>query len=114
LKKEDFGWNDATKDLFKETKYLMASTPVLVDQNFPKTFFLECDASRSRTKIGAMLNQENHLISFESQKLNSRKQTKSAYDNEMLEKIHALEKWKKYLLGVKFLVKIDHNSLKYS
>jgi hypothetical protein len=31
----------------------------------------------------------------------------------MLEIIHALVKWKQYLLGAKFLVKTDHNSLKY-
>jgi hypothetical protein len=31
----------------------------------------------------------------------------------MLEIMHALVKWKQYLLGTKFLMKMDHNSLKY-
>jgi hypothetical protein len=31
----------------------------------------------------------------------------------MLAIMHALVKWKQYLLGTKFLVKMDHNSLKY-
>jgi hypothetical protein len=27
--------------------------------------------------------------------------------------MHALVKWKRYFLGTKFLMKIDHNNLKY-
>jgi hypothetical protein len=78
---------------------------------FSKTFVLECDASGDG--LGVVLMQDNHPITFESQKFKPREKTKSTYDKEMLAIMHALVKWKQYLLGMKFLVKTDHNSLKY-
>jgi len=57
--------------------------------------------------------QYNHPIAFESQKFKAREQTKSTYDKEMLAIMHALVKWKQYLLGTKFLMKTNHDSLKY-
>jgi hypothetical protein len=35
------------------------------------------------------------------------------YGKEMLAIMHALTKFKQYLIGSRFVVKIDHNSLKY-
>jgi hypothetical protein len=89
----------------------MTSTPVSTTPNFSKTFFLECDDSG--TGLGVVLMQDNHPIPFESKIFKPREQTKSTYDKEMLAIMHALVKWKQYLLGTKFLVKMDHNSLKY-
>jgi hypothetical protein len=57
--------------------------------------------------------QENHYIAFKSWKLNSREEAKSTYDKEMLEIIHALEKWKQYMFGVKFSNKTEHDNLNY-
>ena len=57
--------------------------------------------------------QDEHPIAFESRKLNKREQLKSTYDKEMLEIMQALEKGRKYLLGRKFMICTDHNSLQY-
>ena len=89
----------------------MTSTPVLATPDFMKTFILECDASQ--TSLGVVLMQDKHPISFEIWKLKLSEQTKSTYDKEMLAITHALVKWKQYLFEAKFLVKIDHNNLKY-
>ena len=35
------------------------------------------------------------------------------YDKEMLAILHALTKFRQYLVGSKFKIKIDHNNLKY-
>jgi len=35
------------------------------------------------------------------------------YEKEMLEILHALKKWRPYLMGRHFKVKKDHDSLKY-
>lgn len=37
----------------------------------------------------------------------------STYDKEMLAIMHALSKFRQYLVGRKFIVRTDHNSLKY-
>jgi hypothetical protein len=57
--------------------------------------------------------QEGHPITFESRKLNKRECLQSTYNKEMLSIMHALEKWRQYLLGSKFLIHTDHNSLQY-
>ena len=88
----------------------MTSTPVLAAPDFTKTFILECDASGS---LGVVLMQDKHPIAFKIQKLKPSEQTKSTYDKEILAVMHTLVKWKQYLFREKFLVKTNHNILKY-
>ena len=57
--------------------------------------------------------QYEHVIAFERRKLNKREQLKSTYDNEMLAIRQTLAKWQQYLLGSKFMICTDHNSLQY-
>ena len=57
--------------------------------------------------------QDEHSIAFESMKLNKREKMKSTYDKEMLAIMHALEKWRQYLLGSKMMICTNHNSLQY-
>ena len=56
--------------------------------------------------------QEGHPIAFKSRKLNKREHLKSTY-KEMLAIMHALAKWRQYLLGSKFSILTDHNSLQH-
>ena len=78
---------------------------------FSLPFFVECDASREG--IGAVLTQRGNLIEFESKKLNQLEKGYSIYDKEMLAIMHALQKFRQYLLCGRFIVKIDHNSLRF-
>ena len=89
----------------------MSSTPLLATPDFTKPFIVECDASGFG--IGAVLMQEGHPITFERGKFNKRESLKSMYDKEILSIIHALTKWKQYLLGRKILIRTNHNSLEY-
>lgn len=57
--------------------------------------------------------QEDHLIGYENWKLDKRECLKSTYDKDMLAIIHELAKWQQYLLGSKFLIHTDANSLQY-
>ena len=57
--------------------------------------------------------QQKHHISYERRKLFSLERLYSIYDKEMLAIMHALEKFKQYLVGGRFVVKTDHNSLRH-
>jgi hypothetical protein len=92
-------------------KEVMGTCPVLALPDFTLPFVLECDASGEG--IGAVLMQGGHPIVFESWKLSQPERLYSIYDKEMLAIMHALTKFRQYLVGNKFVVKTDHNSLKY-
>ena len=92
-------------------KKVMSSCPVLALPNFSQPFVLECDASGEG--IRAVLMQNNHPIAFERRKLKYYECHYSIYDKEMLSILHALTNFRWYLVGARFKVKIDHNSLKY-
>lgn len=56
--------------------------------------------------------QDNHPIAFISQGLKGRALQHSAYEKEILTITHDVKKWKQYLMGRKFIIKIDQKSLK--
>ena len=89
----------------------MSSCPVLVLPDFAQLFVLECDASGEG--IGAVLMQGGHAIAFESRKLLPHERLYSIYDKEMLAIMHALAKYRQYLVGSRFRVRTDHNSLRF-
>ena len=52
--------------------------------------------------------QNHHPIAFESHKLKNYERHHSIYDKEMLAILHALTKFRQYLVGSKFKIKTDH------
>jgi hypothetical protein len=92
-------------------KEFMSTCSVLALPDFTLPFVLECDASDEG--IGAVLMQGGHPIVFEIRKLSQPERLYSIYDKEILAIMHALTKFRQYLVGSKFMVKTDHNNLKY-
>ena len=86
-------------------------TPVLTLPNFSKSFFLECDASGKG--IGTVLMQEGRPLTFTRKQLSEQNLGKSIYEKEMLVILHVIDLWRPYLLGKRFQITIDHQSLKY-
>ena len=89
----------------------MCLAPVLSTPDFTKTFIVECDASWNG--ISVVLMKEGRPITFESRPIKGKYLQKAIYEKEMLAILHALKKWRPYLMGRHFKVKTDHDSLKH-
>jgi hypothetical protein len=111
LKKDAFGWNEEASDSFDRLKEAMTKAPVLALPDFSKPFVIECDASSHG--IGAILMQDRCPITYFSQALHGRNINLSTYEKEMLALVTAIQRWRPYLLGQRFVVRTDHRSLKY-
>uniref|UniRef100_A0A2N9GM02 Integrase catalytic domain-containing protein n=1 Tax=Fagus sylvatica TaxID=28930 RepID=A0A2N9GM02_FAGSY len=109
LKKDSFIWSLEAKKAFEQLKQTMTQAPVLALPDFTKPFIVECDASG--TGIGGVLMQNQKPIAFISQALQGRNLAMSTYDKEMLALVLAVQKWRPYLMGRKFIVRTDHKSL---
>jgi hypothetical protein len=53
------------------------------------------------------------VICFESRKLKEHERLYATHDLELEAIVHALKKWRHYLMGKRFELRTDHNGLKY-
>jgi hypothetical protein len=111
LKKDAFGWNEEAEESFSWLKEAMTKALVLALPDFPQQFIIECDASGFG--IGAVLMQGRRPIAYFSQALHGQNLVLSTYEREMLAFVTAVQKWRPYLLGHRFVVRTDHCSLKF-
>ncbi|XP_057755398.1 uncharacterized protein LOC130974540 [Arachis stenosperma] len=110
LKKDAFFWNNDAEEAFLKLKKAITSKPVLALPNFELPFEVETDASG--LGIGAILSQGKHPIAYFSKKLSPTMQCQSAYTRELYAITEAIAKFRHYLLGKRFIIKTDQQSLK--
>ena len=100
---------------FHKLRQAMMSAPVLhaIDPHSP--FVVYTDASD--VAVGAVLHQvvggEEVCVAFASRKLHDAETRYPARDKELLGVVSALRQWRHYLLGRKFTLHTDHESLQY-
>ena len=66
----------------------------------------------SGNEIGVVLVQEGRPFSFESHPIKGNYLIKVIYEKEIFAILRALNKWRPYLMGRHFKVKVYHDSLK--
>ena len=111
LRKDSFIWNSKASHVFQLLKDAMSNPPVLALPDFSKSFVVKCDAFS--VGVGAVLMQNQRPIAYHSQALKGKSLALSTYEKELLALVVAVKKWRPYLLGRPFVIKIDHQSLKY-
>ena len=79
--------------------------------DFTKTSTVQCNASG--LGLGAVLMQDHRPIAFHNQALKGNKLSLSIYEKEFLALVVTVKKWRPYLLGRPFVIKTNHQSLKY-
>ena len=113
-RKDVWRWAKEEQRSFEELKWLITSTPILVQPNQEAPFRLETNPLEYAT--GAVLSQLSeegkwHPVGFTSKGLDSVKRNYVIHDKELLSVIHSLEEWRHVLEGTKHMIEIlnDHS-----
>jgi hypothetical protein len=106
-----FQWTKECEKSFHQLKKLLTSSAILKIAD-PSEGFLVC-TDACKEGLGGFLNQNGFVICFESKKLKEHESLYATHDLELASIIHALKKWRHYLMGKRFELRTDHNGLKY-
>ena len=106
-----FVWSKKENNAFEKLKGKLIFKPVLILSDLVKSFKVQCNVCMH--SLGTVLLQEGHAIAYKSRSLNDHEKNLGIYEKELLVILHALDTWKHYLLGTPFILRTDHQSLKY-
>ena len=100
---------------FNILKEKLISAPILTVPDWKLNFEIMCDASDYA--VGAVLGQRKErifqIIHYVSKFLNETQSNYTTTEKELLAIVYALEKFRSYLIGSKFIVFTDHVAIKY-
>jgi hypothetical protein len=106
-----FQWTEECEKSFQQLKQLLTSAPILKIADPDEEFMVCTDACKEG--LGGVLSQNGFVICFESRKLKEHERLYATHDLELAAIVHALNKWRHYLMGKRFELRTDHNGLKY-
>ena len=112
LRKENaFTWTQVEQTSFEDLKHALANASSLALPNPSLPYIIHLDASGSA--LGATLSQESRnqglkLLDCLSRKMNSAELNYPVHEHELLALVHALKKWRHYLLGSQVIAYTDN------
>ena len=109
-----FTWNQDCKDACTALKRRLTQAPVLTYSRFDhqaSEFLLQTDAST--VGLGAVLEQEGHVIAYASRSLTASERQYSVIQRECLAVVYALKQFRHYQLGRRFQLVTDHAPLQW-
>jgi RNase H-like domain found in reverse transcriptase len=110
-----FGWGGYQAQAFSTIKTAFSTAPVLRLPDPSKLFTVTTDASDFG--IGCVLEQDfndgPHPIAYVSLKLNVPERNYPTHDRELLAVTHVVKELLFYLHGSRFIVRTDHDPLRY-
>ena len=114
-KNKFFNWTEDCTKAFQFVKEELTSPPIMSHPSREGDFILDTDASL--VSIGAVLSQiqdgEVKVLAYGSKSLSKTEQNYCVTDRELLAVRYFTEYYRCYLLGKKFLIRTDHQALKW-
>ena len=104
-------WTQSMQIAFDALKKALTSASCLALPDPDDEFEVTTDTSEDAKTVGAVLMQDDHPVAYESTKLNMHQLNYSVHDKEMCAIMHALQRWRSFLLGQHFKIYTDHRSL---
>jgi hypothetical protein len=90
---------------------LLTNAPILKIPNPNEYFLVSTDACKEG--LGGVLSHNGFVICYESRKLQEHERLFANHDLELVDIVHALKKWRHYLMGKRFELRTNHHSMKY-
>ena len=109
-----FVWCEECNVAFSELKTQLIQAPVLTYRRFDcgaSQVVLQTDASAYG--IGAVLEQDGHVVAYISRALSKAEQQYSVIRKECLDAVYAMKQLRHYLLGRPFKLVTDHKPLQW-
>ncbi|GBG76409.1 hypothetical protein CBR_g22157 [Chara braunii] len=108
-------WTDECEAAFRHLKHALTHYKVLKLPDPDKPFIVTTDASQYG--IGTVLAQQEgpklRPVEYMSKKMLSQKLAKSTYEKKLYAVYKALTHWRQYLLGRFFILRTDHQTLRW-
>lgn len=110
-------WGDLQQEMFLKVKEKLVSPPLLILPDPNNIYVVFTDASHYY--MGAVLHQVNRhnilqgVVAYESRKFSGAELNYDTREKEFYSIIHALKKWKHYLMDKRFILYTDHHSLQF-
>ena len=114
-KDSDLVWSEKCQEAFESLKQALVSDQLMGFPQDEGLFILDTDACD--VGIGAVLSQmqdgRERVIAYASRSLNKAERNYCVTDKELLAIKHFVEYFKQYLVGREFLIRTDHQALKW-